>query len=184
MKKTTNSILTAVAAVAAAAVVLLALQTRPARADILTPYAGPTQTPVSGVTIAAGTATNVAAVVNCQPIPNVGISGTAVWLELSYNCATNYAATATFPTTTTNVAMAVQLGDGYNNWEVAPPAAQVLTVNGNAITNYGSGVTQFYGWTNLTLNSCPAVRILWITNACGVDANCKVTNVTVRAFVK
>lgn len=172
MRKYIKKVLGAAAAVAliGAFVSLLGPQ-QSAVADVLGGSGNP-QAVVGGVTIADGAATNVNAVVNC-------VGGTECFLTLTYQCKTNYAANATFPATDTNVVMVIQKGDG-SHWlpTSAYLAAYTLTLAGNtaSLTNFA--------YTNITVAGCPYLRIAYLTNGVGVDANCQVTNVTIKAWVK
>jgi len=53
-----------------------------------------------------------------------------------------------------------------------------LTIPGNT-----AGET-FYAMTNISVGACPVLRLWWVTNDCGVDVNCKLTNIVVKAWVK
>ena len=136
---------------------------------------------ITGKTINAGTVSNYTQfpVIDCS-------RGKDLYISASYMVATNYATTAAFASTLTNLTFVFQAGDGLGNWGangtsasgVEMPVTWTLTVPGNTIS-----LTNF-AFTNLTINAMPFVRLRYITNAAGNDANCKATNVNVSYWVK
>ena len=161
-----NRIKFAVAAAVALITVCTAL-VAPA-ADIVRATSSPI---ISGGTINSGTVSNYNYVMDTS-------KGKDLFLQVSFDSSTNFANTAAYGTLT-NIVVVLLPGIGDGNYTTnAVPATYTLSIPYNQ-TGY-----RWVGQTNITVYGVPAVKLWYITNQCGVDANCKITNLTVSYWNK
>ena len=130
---------------------------------------------VSGLTLTNGGSRVLNRDIDCR-------YGKEVYVSVSYQCATNYTETSTYGTKT-NLIVAFQkafdsIGGESSVNRAFTDVPLTLTIPGNTV-----GKT-FYAMTNINVGACPVLRLWWVTNDCGVDVNCKLTNIVVKAWVK
>lgn len=133
-------------------------------------------------TVTAGSVSNATQLIDCR-------SGKEVFLEASFRAGTNAASTAAYGTTT-NVTFFFRPCMG--------PGGQIVPMYGETTANMSAGTvpviwtltipwsivgTNYFATTNYSLAGVPYLQ-WYVTNTCGLDANCKITNVMVRAYLK